>query len=204
MCTLISTNTVGMSESPRSLKTVVVGDRSAGKTSMIITYHLGEYPTEYLPMVYHVDGPGQSCEVRGEPCILKILDTSTNGEYNELRPRCYPNTDVLILMVGVTDFHNWKRIVTHWVPELKLNCPDVPILLVGSRTDLRGKPGYTAYQKCDGESVAREIGAVRYMEICALKKEGLKELFSEVLRVGDQYHVERTSATRSKNGCTVL
>jgi len=69
---------------------------------------------------------------------------------------------------------------------------NVPILLVGMQTDLRAdrfvveqlaSKGEKPVTKEMGEQLAREVGAVGYMECSALTGEGLKEVFDEVIKV---------------------
>lgn len=65
----------------------------------------------------------------------------------------------------------------------------MPCLIVGTQVDLRGDPQVVeklARQKQrpvmpeQGERLAREIGAVKYVECSALTQMGLKNVFDEV------------------------
>lgn len=76
-----------------------------------------------------------------------------------------------------------------WVPEVRHHCPGVPLLVVGTQADLREDPGHVeklARQKQRpisaeaGERLAREVGAVKYVECSALTQRGLKNVFDEV------------------------
>ncbi|KAG2378458.1 hypothetical protein C9374_008097 [Naegleria lovaniensis] len=55
---------------------------------------------------------------------------------DRLRPLSYPGTDVFLLcfsMVNATSLENAQH---KWIPELRHHCPDVPIVLVGCKSDL--------------------------------------------------------------------
>uniref|UniRef100_A0A8C6S513 Cell division cycle 42, like n=1 Tax=Neogobius melanostomus TaxID=47308 RepID=A0A8C6S513_9GOBI len=90
-----------------------------------------------------------------------------------------------------------------WVPEITHHCPDVPFLLVGTRTDLRGDRGeldrlaankQRPLQPEDGEKLARELRAVKYMECSAKTREGVEEVLEEaVLAV-----LEKNEETKKK------
>lgn len=76
-----------------------------------------------------------------------------------------------------------------WFPEVHHHCPGVPCLIVGTQVDLRDDPAVTeklARQKQRpvsseaGERLARELGAVKYVECSALTQRGLKNVFDEV------------------------
>ena len=68
-----------------------------------------------------------------------------------------------------------------WYPEIKDHCPNVPILLVGTKIDLRGdsttitqlrEKGLAVISYQQGFQFANEIGAVKYMECSSYKKIG--------------------------------
>lgn len=69
------------------------------------------------------------------------------------------------------------------------HCPGVPCLIVGTQTDLRDDPSVKEklakqrmqpVRKEDGEKMARELGAVKYVECSALTQYKLKDVFDEV------------------------
>ena len=69
------------------------------------------------------------------------------------------------------------------------HCPGVPCLVVGTQIDLRDDNAVIeklARQKQrpvsteSGERLARELGAVKYVECSALSQKGLKTVFDEV------------------------
>ena len=69
------------------------------------------------------------------------------------------------------------------------HAPGVPIILVGTKSDLRSddamlqqlaSKGQRVISIEEGQARAKEIGAVSYMECSALTQEGLKNVFDEV------------------------
>ena len=76
----------------------------------------------------------------------------------------YLDTGVFILCFDVSNEPQFSDIHTYWAPELSELCPHTPIILVGTKTDLREKQVETS--SCEaGESMAARINAVRYMEV---------------------------------------
>ncbi len=70
-------------------------------------------------------------------------------------------------------------------------CPGVPIILVGLKKDLREDPVAIEEMRKksqrfvtthDGESVAREVGAKRYLECSSLSGEGVDDVFEAATR----------------------
>jgi Ras-related C3 botulinum toxin substrate 1 len=87
---------------------------------------------------------------------------------------------------------SFKNISHKWAPEVKFFCPDTPTLLVGTKSDLRDDPqvlarlkekGMSPILSQQGHELAKNIGAMRYMEVSALTQRGLKELFDEAIRI---------------------
>lgn len=71
------------------------------------------------------------------------------------------------------------------------HCPGVPILLVGTKSDLRNDPeiqrklkeqNQTPVTRQQGDSLARQIHAARYLECSALNQEGIKDVFADAVR----------------------
>ena len=76
-----------------------------------------------------------------------------------------------------------------WFPEVHHHCPGVPCLIVGTQVDLRddsqiieklARQEQSPVGIEQGERLARELGAVKYVECSALTQKGLKNVFDEV------------------------
>ena len=182
------------------LKTVVVGDSGVGKTCMCIKFSTGEFPPDYIPTVfdnYYVAG-----EINGQSYELTLWDTVGGEDYYRSRPVSYPDTDVLILLFNVAgSLANFEEIHSHWCGELQYSCSDVPIILVGSKTDLKDN-GLTTISTVEGEAMAKKIGAAKYMEISSLEDKGVTELFEEVVSIG--LHYNTTVKRKKKRKCSIL
>ena len=81
---------------------------------------------------------------------------------------------------------------TKWVPEVRHHCPNVPILLIGTKIDLRNnkdsvkkleEQGAAPITTGQGQAGAKEIGAIKYLECSALEQKGLKDVFDTAIRV---------------------
>lgn len=78
-----------------------------------------------------------------------------------------------------------------WITEAARLCPNVPIILVGLKKDLREDPVAVEEQRKkslrfvsgqEGEAVAREISARRYLECSSLSGEGVDDVFEAATR----------------------
>lgn len=124
-----------------------------------------------------------------EPYTLGLFDTAGQEDYDRLRPLSYPQTDVFLVCFSVTSPASFENVREKWFPEVHHHCPGVPCLIVGTQTDLRDDPAVReklAKQKMqpvrkeDGDRMAKELGAVKYVECSALTQYKLKDVFDEV------------------------
>jgi len=171
------------------LKVTVVGDTSVGKTSLLISYTTNTFPGEHVPTVF--DNYSANAIVDGEPINLGLWDTAGSNEYDELRPLSYPGTDAFIVCYSIIDMTSLVSVEKRWWPEIKANCEGVPIILVGTKNDLRTKPDILERLKAegakpvshdDGKRVADLVNAYKYIECSALTQENLQEVFLETIR----------------------
>lgn len=124
-----------------------------------------------------------------EPYTLGLFDTAGQEDYDRLRPLSYPQTDVFLVCFSVTSPASFENVREKWFPEVHHHCPGVPCLIVGTQTDLRddpsvreklGKQKMSPVRREDGERMAKELGAVKYVECSALTQYKLKDVFDEV------------------------
>ena len=124
-----------------------------------------------------------------EPYTLGLFDTAGQEDYDRLRPLSYPQTDVFLVCFSVTSPASFENVREKWFPEVHHHCPGVPCLIVGTQTDLRddlavreklSKQKMQPVRKEDGDRMAKELGAVKYVECSALTQYKLKDVFDEV------------------------
>lgn len=130
-----------------------------------------------------------SSRIGDEPYTLGLFDTAGQEDYDRLRPLSYPQTDVFLVCFSVTSPASFENVREKWFPEVHHHCPGVPCLIVGTQADLRddsqvrdklAKQRMSPVRKEDGERMAKELGAVKYVECSALTQYKLKDVFDEV------------------------
>jgi len=173
----------------QNIKCVVVGDGAVGKTCLLISYTTNAFPGEYIPTVF--DNYSANVMVDGKPINLGLWDTAGQEDYDRLRPLSYPQTDVFLVCFSVISSSSFENVKTKWVPEIQHHAPNVPILLVGTKSDLR-KDDSTIKQLNSrnqqmvtiesAQRMSKEIGAVNFLECSALTQEGLMQVFDEAIR----------------------
>ncbi|MBN3289465.1 RHOG protein, partial [Polypterus senegalus] len=173
----------------QSIKCVVVGDGAVGKTCLLISYTTNAFPKEYIPTVF--DNYSSQMTVDGRTISLNLWDTAGQEEYDRLRTLSYPQTNVFVICFSIASPPSYENVKHKWHPEVTHHCPNVPILLVGTKKDLRNDPdvakklkeqNQTTISSQQGAALARQIHAIKYMECSALNHEGIKEVFTEAVR----------------------
>ncbi|KAF2366842.1 Small GTP-binding protein domain [Trinorchestia longiramus] len=165
-------------------KLVIVGDGACGKTCLLIVFSKDQFPEVYVPTVF--ENYVADIEVDGKQVELALWDTAGQEDYDRLRPLSYPDTDVILMCFSIDSPDSLENIPEKWTPEVKHFCPNVPIILVGNKKDLRSdsntikelqKMKQEPVKPEEGRAMAEKINAFAYLECSAKTKEGVRDVF---------------------------
>merc|ERR1711928_138661 len=109
-------------------------------------------------------------------------DTAGQEDYDRLRPLSYPQTDVFLVCFAVIAESSFKNVQQKWIPEITHHAPGVPIILIGTKSDLREDQETINGLKAKNLSMVAQIGATKYVECSALTQDKLKTVFDEAIR----------------------
>lgn len=171
------------------VKIVVVGDGAVGKTCLLCSYTQDTFSIDYVPTVF--DNYSALSKIDGRVINLGLWDTAGQDDYDRLRPLSYPQTDCFLLCYSVISPASLDNISTKWYPELKHHCPNVPLVLVGTKKDLFTDPAVTqrlaergakpvSFE--DANAVAKSIGAYKHLQVSSLTRDGVDAAFTECVR----------------------
>ncbi|KAL3352817.1 hypothetical protein AABB24_020684 [Solanum stoloniferum] len=194
------------------IKCVTVGDGAVGKTCMLICYTSNRFPTDYIPTVF--DNFSANVSMDGRIVNLGLWDTAGQEDYSRLRPLSYRCADVFVLAFSLTSRASYENVLKKWMPELHRFAPDVPIVLVGTKLDLRDDNGYLAdhmgsniITPAQGEELRKQIGAAAYVECSSKTQQNVKAVFDTAIKVVLQppRRLEVSSKKRHRStGCSIV
>lgn len=163
---------------------------------------------EYIPTVF--DNYSANVMVDGKPVSLGLWDTAGQEDYDRLRPLSYPQTDVFLICFSLVSPPSFENVRTKWWPEISHHAPNIPTILVGTKLDLREDPETIAKLRdrrmqpityAQGNQMARDIRANKYLECSALTQKGLKGVFDEAIR---SVLAPAPIKSKKKNNCAIL
>ncbi|XP_036606735.1 transforming protein RhoA-like isoform X1 [Trichosurus vulpecula] len=182
-------------------KFVVVGDGTCGKTCLLIVFSKDQFAEVFVPVLF--GNYAADIEVDGKQVELALWDTAGQEDYDRLRPQYHPDTDAILMCSSIDNRDSVANIQERWTPEVKHFCPNVPIILVGNKKDLRNDEHTRREKKPvkpeEGRDVANRIGAFGYMECSAKTKDSVKEVFEMATRAA--WHGR---CGKKKSRCLVL
>jgi len=173
----------------KNVKCVVVGDGCVGKTCLLVSYTENSFPEEHVPTVF--DNRSTIVLYNNEPMNLNLWDTAGQEDYARLRPLSYPHTDVFLVCFSIISRNSFQNLENKWIPEIRFHCPEVPIILVGTKSDLRDdaysiseckKMNKPMIVEAEAIALQKRIGAKAYVECSALTHENIDLVFNEALR----------------------
>ncbi|KAH7114153.1 cell division control protein 42 [Dactylonectria estremocensis] len=188
-----------------TIKCVVIGDSAVGKTCLLISYSSNEFPSNYVPSI---SDSVVTVRIGDEPYTLGLFDTAGQEVHDRLRPLSYPQTDVFLICFSIASPASFKNVRKKWFPEVHHHCTGVPCLIIGTQVDLRddlsvrkklAKQKMAPIRREDGIQMARDLGAVKYVECSALTQDKLKDVFDEAIMA-----VLSTPLLKKSHKCLVL
>ncbi|KAJ7016716.1 cell division control protein 42 [Mycena alexandri] len=156
-----------------------------------MAYAEKKFPVDYNSSVY--GGFAESVVVEGEPFTLGVFDSAGKSDYDRLRPLSYPQTDVFLVCFRVNLYASFDNVKEKWFPEVHHHCPDIPCVVVATQIDLRDefeaiesterespaseKRGFPPITTAQGERLAWELEAAKYVECSAKTQQGVSDAF---------------------------
>lgn len=168
-----------MTEEPRYIvKTVIVGDYSVGKTSLIRRFAENTFEHDYKPSI-GVSIVTKTVDVGGTKVKLNCFDTGGQERFEPLRKKYYKGTQAVIYVFDITRAESATSIEKRWKSEVEVILgKDYERIVLANKIDLpqREVPEHM------GRQIAERMRAT-YYETSALDGRNVNEAFKELAAV---------------------
>ena len=203
------------------------------------SYCQDSFPQDHIPTVF--DNYIATLEIEQQPIKLaiwygnltlnNIRDTAGQDDYERLRTLSYTLTDVFLVCFSLVDQESFKNALNkvrrlvlkifQWIPELFQNAPNAPIVLVGTKLDLKQE-----YEKIpdkrskvvpqsevskdylipiQGIKAVQTHNLFNYVECSAKTQENLNKVYSDAIRSVFKYRELLANKKRKKQrSCNIL
>jgi len=101
------------------------------------------------------------------------MDAQCEEGFDALRKMYYATVDLVLVLYSVADKDSLDSIESRWWPEINQHCQNMPILLVGTKSDLT-EHHVTLEMATE---VCSKLGGKGVFECSALENTGVKEVF---------------------------
>ena len=161
-----------------SIKLLLLGDTSVGKSSFINRYFKNFFQEEFLSTI-GLDSQNKIIKIFNDKYKLTIWDTAGQERFRSITRNYYKNADGVFLIYDVNDSENYDNI-SKWVNDIKENNTaidnKITIYLLGNKIDLnQRKIDYVIY-----EEMAKNLG-IKYFEISCKLNININEVVNRMV-----------------------
>ena len=171
------TSSYSSSENSIPLKIAVLGQSMVGKSALTFRFINNKFPTEHDTTIE--DSYSIPAKIDGTQCILEILDTAGQDDYQTMIDTWINSADGFILVYSIDSKESFESTKIRYERILKLKTGvKVSIILAGNKCDLEER------RQVNREEVENfcYTNKIKFLETSALKTINVKELFLYVAR----------------------
>ncbi|KAI7784692.1 rab protein [Diaporthe eres] len=158
-----------------TLKILLIGPSSAGKSALLMRYCEDVFEPESATATIGIDFKIKKLSVRGKAYRLTLFDTAGQERFRTLSTSYYRGAHGVILVYDAssrTSFASMER----WFDEVEVNTvPGVALYLVGAKVDKT-----RAVTAAEGQALADAHGA-NFCEVSAKTRENVRKPFVEIV-----------------------
>lgn len=128
---------MAINQTIQSKKIILIGDGGSGKTSFVTRFKDGNFRREYIATIGAVTHPVVLTTTHGNINVI-IWDTAGQEMNAGLLEAYYIDTDVAVVFFDLTSRATLRH-VNLWSRKVKSTCPNVPIIVVGNKIDVKDR-----------------------------------------------------------------
>ncbi|KAJ3430821.1 ras and ef-hand domain-containing protein [Anaeramoeba flamelloides] len=184
-----------------TLKVVVVGNSSVGKTSILYRYTQGGIFHTEIDSTIGIDYRERSLKLQNKTFQLQIWDTAGQERFKTITRSYYRNSDGIIVVYDVSSRDSFIK-VREWVESVTESAPEnVVMLLIGNKIDLTNKRCVTLEE---GQDLAKKLG-IKFIETSAKTGVNIEMGFEFLVKtINNQKESKKTKKNKKKNNKKIM
>ncbi len=174
-------------------KSVVVGDGGSGKTAVVVRFSQGFFQENYK-LTIGVEFAVKTIHINNYNVKLQIWDTGGQERFRYVRPLYYKGSMGCIILFDLTNRESFDH-VPKWLEEVKKESGNIPILLVGNKSDLINERTVSLEE---AKQISKDLNMF-YIESSAKNGKGVGDVFAilSLLMIGEDIPPEMLSSSFS-------
>ena len=165
---------------------MMLGDASVGKTSLTIRYISGFF-LEDLKLTIGVDFYSKTTSFKGKKVKLQIWDFGGEERFRFLLHQYCKGANAAFFLYDITNRLSLDHL-PDWTQIIREHAGDVPIMLVGSKVDLKQ---YRVVSREEGILAAKKYNLSAFVELSSKTGENVEEAFTLITETLFERYMEK-------------
>jgi len=158
-----------------TIKLLLLGDSSVGKTSILNKYIANKFIENNIATL-GVEYMDKTVDYNNFKIKLQIWDTSGEEKYRSITKSYYKNAEGLLVIFDITNEESFNH-VKNWINEAKDNNSDIKIILVGNKLDFENERKVTE----ERAKKFAENNSLQYFETSAKNGKNIHKSFKAMI-----------------------
>lgn len=158
-------------------KLLIIGDSGVGKTCILLQFADNKFDDIHISTI-GLDFKVKNLEIDGKNVKLQLWDTAGQERYRSIASCYYREAAGIILAYDITARDTFASL-TKWIEDIRKNSQDVPIMLVGNKSDLESK---RKVSYAEGQEISNKYELL-FMETSAKDNSNIEKAFVTLTRL---------------------
>ncbi len=159
--------------SEQKFNIVILGDTCVGKSCILMRFVKNSMLHNHLSTI-GIDSSTKTITTERGKATLQIWDTAGQDRFRSLSQSYIRNGDAIILVYDITSDDTFQHVTT-WMDAIhNMAKQDVPIILVGNKTDMENERRITTEE---GQKLAEKYKLL-FKEVSAMTGDGVADVFT--------------------------
>ena len=159
--------------SEQKFNIVILGDTCVGKSCILMRFVKNSMLHNHLSTI-GIDSSTKTITTERGKATLQIWDTAGQDKFRSISQSYIRNGDAIILVYDITSDDTFQHVTT-WMDAIhNMAKQDVPIILVGNKTDMENERRITTEE---GQKLAEKYKLL-FKEVSAMTGDGVADVFT--------------------------